>query len=134
MKQANLATGVKLQYVVDGPQDGIPMIFLHGITDSGHSWSSTAPFLSDSYRTYILDQRGHGVSEKPLYGYSMAQFAEDVIAFMDKLGIEQAVIVGDSMGSQQCPAVTTETSYTPQMAAVLRPRAPLSRSGSKRCR
>ncbi len=99
VKQVNLDTGVKLRYVVDGPRDGIPIVFLHGITDSSHSWSSTTPFLSDEYRTYALDQRGHGDSEKPLYGYSMAQFAEDAVAFMDKLGIEQAVIVGHSMGS-----------------------------------
>jgi pimeloyl-ACP methyl ester carboxylesterase len=99
IKRVNLATGVKLQYVVEGPRDGMPMIFLHGVTDSSHSWSSTTPFLSDRYRTYVLDQRGHGDSEKPFYGYSMSQFAEDVIAFADKLGIERAVIVGHSMGS-----------------------------------
>ena len=99
VKQVNLATGVKLRYVVDGPRDGMPILFLHGVTDSSHSWSSTTPFLSDHYRTYALDQRGHGDSERPLYGYSMAQFAEDAIAFMDELGIEQAVIVGHSMGS-----------------------------------
>ena len=98
-KQVNLPTGVKLRYVVEGPRDGMPIIFLHGVTDSSHSWSSTTPFLSGDYRTYALDQRGHGDSERPLFGYSMAQFAEDVIAFMDKLGIEQAVIVGHSMGS-----------------------------------
>ncbi len=99
VKQVNLPTGVKLQYVVDGPRDGMPIIFLHGITDSSHSWSSTTPFLSGLYRTYVLSQRGHGDSEKPLYGYSMAQFAEDAVAFMDRLGIDRAVIVGHSMGS-----------------------------------
>ncbi|MCP3909464.1 MAG: alpha/beta hydrolase, partial [Actinomycetia bacterium] len=99
VKQVNLATGVKLRYVVEGPSSAMPIIFLHGITDSSHSWSSTTPFLSDLYRTYALDQRGHGDSGRPLYGYSMAQFAEDAVAFMDKLGIEQAVIVGHSMGS-----------------------------------
>lgn len=98
-KQVNLATGVKLRYVVEGPRDGMPILFLHGVTDSSHSWSSTTPFLSDSYRTYALDQRGHGDSERPFYGYSMAQFAEDAVAFMDKLGIERAVVVGHSMGS-----------------------------------
>ncbi len=99
VKQVNLPTGVKLRYVVSGPRDGLPIVFLHGITDSSHSWSSTTPFLSGDYRTYVLDQRGHGDSERPLHGYSMAQYAEDVIAFMDKLDIEQAVIVGHSMGS-----------------------------------
>lgn len=98
-KQVNLPTGVKLRYVVDGPGDGMPIVFLHGVTDSNHSWSSTFPFLSDDYRVYVLDQRGHGDSQKPDYGYSMAQYAEDVIAFMNKRSIEQAVLVGHSMGS-----------------------------------
>lgn len=98
-KQVNLPTGVKLHYVVDGPKDGPPIVFLHGVTDSSFSWSSVTPFLSDTYRTYALDQRGHGDSERPSGGYTAAQFAEDAIAFMDALGIEQAVVVGHSMGS-----------------------------------
>lgn len=98
-KQVNLPTGVKLRYMVDGPRNATPVLFLHGITDSSHSWSSTIPFLSDTYRTYALDQRGHGDSERPCFGYSMAQFAEDAVAFMDKKGIDQAVVVGHSMGS-----------------------------------
>ena len=98
-KLVPLPTGVKLRYVVAGPEDGPPILFLHGVTDSSHSWSSTTPFLADDYRTYALDQRGHGDSERPLYGYSMAQYAEDVVAFMDRLGIEQATLVGHSMGS-----------------------------------
>ena len=98
-KQVNLATGVKLRYMVDGVPGATPILFLHGITDSSHSWSSTTPFLSDTYRTYALDQRGHGDSERPLFGYSMAQFAEDAVAFMDEMGIDQAVVVGHSMGS-----------------------------------
>ena len=98
-KQVNLSTGVKLRYVVEGPRDGQPILFLHGVTDSSHSWSSTTPWLTDHYRTYALDQRGHGDSERPLGGYSMAQFAEDAVAFMDELDIEQAAVVGHSMGS-----------------------------------
>jgi pimeloyl-ACP methyl ester carboxylesterase len=95
----NLETGVKLRYVDTGPRNGQPIIFLHGATDSSHSWSMTTPFLSDSYRILALDQRGHGDSEKPLFGYNIAQYADDVIAFMNKLRIQQAVIVGHSMGS-----------------------------------
>ena len=99
VKKVNLETGVKLQYVELGPRDAPAIIFLHGATDSSHSWSATTPFLSDGYRTLALDQRGHGDSEKPAFGYSIAQYADDVIAFMDKLRIRQAVLVGHSMGS-----------------------------------
>ena len=98
-RTVNLETGIKLRYVDTGPRNGQPIIFLHGATDSSHSWSMTTPFLSDSYRILALDQRGHGASEKPTFGYSVAQYADDVVAFMDKLRLQQAVIVGHSMGS-----------------------------------
>ncbi|MBL8251165.1 MAG: alpha/beta hydrolase, partial [Candidatus Competibacter sp.] len=98
-KKVNLPTGVKLNYVDTGPRDAPVIIFLHGATDSSHSWSAVTPLLSDAYRTLALDQRGHGDSDKPAYGYSIAQYADDVIAFMDKLRIQQAVLVGHSMGS-----------------------------------
>lgn len=98
-RQVPLSTGVNLRVVVDGPQDGTPIIFLHGYTDSSHSWSSTTPWLADTYRTYVPDQRGHGDSDRPGHGYTVAQYAEDVIAMMDQLQIQQAVIVGHSMGS-----------------------------------
>ncbi|MBL8259307.1 MAG: alpha/beta hydrolase [Candidatus Competibacteraceae bacterium] len=98
-KKVNLPTGVKLNYVDTGARDAPAIIFLHGATDSSHSWSAVTPFLSDSYRALALDQRGHGDSDKPAYGYSVAHYADDVIAFMDKLRIRQAVLVGHSMGS-----------------------------------
>ncbi len=99
-KRTRLPTGVKIKFVVDGPRHGPPIIFLHGYTDSSHSWSSTSPHLADTYRTYALDQRGHGDSEKPRYGgYSMTHYADDVIAFMNQRRIEETVLVGHSMGS-----------------------------------
>ncbi len=98
-KEITLNTGFTMRYIEYGPADGDVIIFLHGITDSSHSWDSTAPFLSDTYHTYLLDQRGHGDSEQVTIGYTIPQFGEDVIAFMDALGIEKANIVGHSMGS-----------------------------------
>jgi alpha-beta hydrolase superfamily lysophospholipase len=82
VKNVKLTTGIKLQYVDNGPPHSQAIIFLHGATDSSHSWSATTPFLSDSFRTFALDQRGHGDSDKPAFGYSISQYAEDVIAFM----------------------------------------------------
>ena len=98
-KQANLATGVKLSYVESGVKDAPVIIFLHGATDSSHSWSSTTPYLENQYHIYALDQRGHGDSDKPAHGYTVPQMAEDVIAFMDHEKVNKAVIVGHSMGS-----------------------------------
>ena len=100
VQRIHLRSRVQIQYVVDGPRNAPPIIFLHGYTDSSHSWSAVTPHLAGDYRTYALDQRGHGESEKPQYGgYSMTHYADDVIAFMDKRSIDKAVLVGHSMGS-----------------------------------
>jgi hypothetical protein len=51
----------------------------------------------DNY--YLLELRGFGDSERPGWGYTIPQFAEDVVAFRDALKIQKAVLVGHSMGS-----------------------------------
>jgi rifampin ADP-ribosylating transferase len=45
-----------------------------------------------------MDQRGHGDADKPKVGYSLEDFAEDIVAFMDAVGIPSAVLVGSSSG------------------------------------
>jgi pimeloyl-ACP methyl ester carboxylesterase/tetratricopeptide (TPR) repeat protein len=95
----SLKTGVRLHYAVQGNPKGQPVIMLHGYTDSWFSFSKLLPLLDSRYRVYILDQRGHGNSDRSPNGYSMRGFGKDVIAFMDEKGIDQATVVGHSMGS-----------------------------------
>lgn len=94
-----LKTGVRLRYAEQGGSSGHPIIMLHGYTDSWFSFSRVLPLIDSKYRVLVLDQRGHGDSERPAFGYAMSQFAADVLAFMDALGLKQATIVGHSMGS-----------------------------------
>jgi pimeloyl-ACP methyl ester carboxylesterase len=94
-----LATGVRMEYVEQGPRDGVPMIFLHGVTDSWRSFERVLPLLPPSIRAFAISQRGHGESSRPAGGYQFTDFSEDLRAFMDALGLPTAVIVGHSMGS-----------------------------------
>ena len=55
--------------------------------------------MDPNHRIYVLDQRGHGDSDRPASGYEMPDLANDVLAFMDAKGIKRATIVGHSMGS-----------------------------------
>lgn len=96
---ALLKTGVRLRYAYQGDAGGEPIILLHGYTDSWLSYSAVLPLLDKKYRVYILDQRGHGESDRPVGGYALRQFADDVLAFMDHMKIKQATIVGHSLGS-----------------------------------
>lgn len=103
-----LKTGVRLRYAYQGDPNGIPVILLHGYTDSWFSFSQVLPLLDQKYRVYTLDQRGHGESDRPAGGYAMQQFAADVVAFMDAMKIKQATIVGHSMGSFVAQHVAAE--------------------------
>jgi pimeloyl-ACP methyl ester carboxylesterase len=94
-----LKTGLRLRYAEQGNEDGLPIILLHGYSDSSFSYSRVMPLMSEKYRVFALDQRGHGDSDKPLNGYTFADFAADVLAFMDAKNFKKAVIVGHSMGS-----------------------------------
>lgn len=94
-----LSDGTRLQYVEQGDANGVPVILLHGYTDSWRSYERVLPHLPQSLRVFAVTQRGHGDSSKPDGDYESRVFAGDIAAFMDILGIERAVIVGHSMGS-----------------------------------
>lgn len=94
-----LSTGVRLRYAEQGDPAGPAAILLHGVTDSWYSWSRVLPHLSPAYRVFALDQRGHGDSDRPEEGYAVDDFAADVLAFMDAVGLATATLVGHSMGS-----------------------------------
>ncbi len=98
-KFADLSTGVRLAYIEQGPRDGLPVVMLHGISDTHRSFDLVRPLLPPSWRVFAVTERGHGLSDKPETGYAMADFAADVAAFMDVAGVERAVIVGHSMSS-----------------------------------
>lgn len=95
----SLPTGVRLEYVEQAPSDGVPVIFLHGVTDSWRSFEPVLRRLPGSIRAFAISQRGHGESSKPQTGYRYADFSGDVRAFMDAMALPRAVIVGHSMGA-----------------------------------
>lgn len=99
LERVALSTGVTLSYRVQGNPQGKPVIFIHGYTDSHRSFDLNLPRFPRSFRSYALDLRGHGDSDKPACCYEQGDFAADVVAFMDALGLERASLVGHSMGS-----------------------------------
>jgi pimeloyl-ACP methyl ester carboxylesterase len=90
--------GGALEYAEQGT--GLPVVFLHGYTDSWRSFGSVLPHLPRGLRAIALSQRGHGDSYRPASGYRARHFAGDVAAVLDALAIDRAVIVGHSMGTQ----------------------------------
>jgi pimeloyl-ACP methyl ester carboxylesterase len=83
-----LATGLQVRYAEQGNPTGAAIIFLHAYADSWFSYSRVLPLLPPEYHAFAFDQRGHGDSDKPGCCYTADDFAADVDAFMDGVGIE----------------------------------------------
>ncbi len=98
IKHSELPNKVTLQYAEQGEKSGIPIIFLHGLSDSWCSFERVLPNLPESVHSFALTLRGHGDSSHPEDGYRFRDFATDVESFMDLNNIESAVIVAHSMG------------------------------------
>ena len=97
---AQLRTGLRVHYAEYGDPGGEALILLHGYTDSWYSYSRLLPLLApERYHAFAVSQRGHGDSERPAGGYAPDDFAADVVAFMDAVGVARATLVGHSMGS-----------------------------------
>jgi non-heme chloroperoxidase len=93
-----LSTGLRVHYAEQGDREGEAIVFLHAYVDSWFSYSRVLPLLSPSYHAFAPDQRGHGDSDKPQCCYTTDDFAADVDAFMEAVGVEKATLVGDSSG------------------------------------
>ena len=95
---AHLSTGLRLHYAEQGDREEEAIIFLHAYADSWFSYGRVLPLLSPAYQAFALDQRGHGDSDKPECCYAADDYAADVDAFMEAVGIDEATLVGDSSG------------------------------------
>ncbi len=98
IRAVQLPNLVSLPYAEQGDQSGTPLILLHGYADSWRSFDRLLPHLPESIHAFAITQRGHGDASRPSEGYSTYDFAGDLVAFMDKLNINNAVIAGGSSG------------------------------------
>ncbi|HEX5669350.1 MAG TPA: alpha/beta hydrolase [Chitinophagaceae bacterium] len=98
LKRIALSSGVELEYMETGKPGGIPIIFLHGICDSWHSFEEVLKILPSGFHGFAISQRGHGDSESPPTGYTPRDFASDIAAFIKQKKLGTAIVVGHSMG------------------------------------
>src|ERR1700752_3440813 len=85
---------VSLDFIVQGRRLGIPVVLLHGYTDSRRSYDRVLARLPASVNAIAVTQRGHGDSDRPASGYSPYDFAGDIVALLDKLHLQQAILLG----------------------------------------
>lgn len=103
-----LSTGVTLPYVEQGDPGGVPLILLHGYSDSWRSWELVLERLPQRIRAFAVTQRGHGEADRPATGYAPQDYASDVAAFLDAMNVEAAVIAGHSGGSYSAQQVAID--------------------------
>lgn len=93
--------GITLHVVQAGPEDGPPVILLHGFPEYWHGWHHQIDFLAaQGYRVWAPDQRGYNLSDKPqgVAAYNLESLAADVIGLVKAMGQESVFLAGHDWG------------------------------------
>ncbi len=88
--------GADVNYVELG--EGEPILFVHGISGAWQNWLENLPHFARGHRAIALDLPGFGASPMPSWEIDMPAYGRLLHDFCEKLGIEGATIVGNSMG------------------------------------
>ena len=98
MPFAIAADGTRIHYEVTGITKRAPVLLVQGLGGEKNSWNLQRAALALRHRTIAFDNRGAGRSDKPDGKYNLEEMADDAIAVLDAAGIENAHVVGLSMG------------------------------------
>ena len=92
--------GMQAHFRDEGPRDDPqPIVLLHGTSASLHTWDGWTDALKAQHRVIRMDLPGFGLTgPMPDDNYQLSRYVDFVIALMDKLGVQQAVLAGNSFG------------------------------------
>ena len=90
--------GVELNVEIDGPQDGIPVVLLHGVSGSVRTYDWLPAEITAGRWIIRVDLRGHGASGHAPGRYLIEHYGEDVAAILRDVVGRPAVLVGHSLG------------------------------------
>ena len=94
------ANGISFNCEIDGPEGAPWIIFSNSLITNLSMWDDQAAALKNEFRVLRYDQRGHGGTDAPSGKYTFATLTDDVIALMDALKINKAVIAGFDWGAR----------------------------------
>jgi|GEM_PF-1073652 len=94
--------GLRIHYLesVGQAPDGLPVVLVHGLALSGRYMIPTAEPLARTHRVYVPDFPGFGDSDKPERVLSVSGLADALAAWMEAVGLENALLLGNSFGCQ----------------------------------
>lgn len=90
------------------------VVLLHGLASNCRFWDLAAPLLTRNFTVLALDQRGHGATGKPDSGYDFATIADDLLGFLQVIGVERPLIVGHSWGGNVALELATRHPSVPR--------------------
>jgi len=93
---------LQFHVVTAGPEDGEPILLLHGFPEFWYGWHNQIPYLAEQgYRVIVPDQRGYNLSDKPegVEAYAIDLLAADAVGLMNTLGYDQFNLVGHDWGA-----------------------------------
>ncbi len=93
------AGGLRVHVAEAGDAGADPVVMLHGWPQHWWCWRKLIPPLAERYRVICPDLRGHGWSDAPEDGYGKQQFATDLLATLDALGLDRVRLVGHDWGA-----------------------------------
>lgn len=92
--------GIRSHYYHAKPAPGKPvMVMVHGYTDIGLSWTTLTLKLQDAYDIYMIDARGHGLTDPPTALDNGETMIKDVVDFVKFMKFDKPILIGHSMGA-----------------------------------
>lgn len=113
-----IASGVDVHLRDEGPRDGQPIVLLHGSNADLYTWRPWVEELEATHRVISFDQVGHGLTgPDPVHDYSRANFTADIAEVLDALGVEKAIVAGNSMGGKH--ALSFAVTYPERVSGLI---------------
>jgi esterase len=120
---------------LDWKGTGTPILFLHGGGLTAHTWDCVAAMLRERFRCVALDQRGHGDSEwSPVIDYRVASHVGDIEGFIEAMGLQNPILVGQSMGGMNSIAYAIRHSEKMRAMVIVDVAPEISAPGADRIR
>jgi 2-hydroxy-6-oxonona-2,4-dienedioate hydrolase len=92
------AAGHRTRYLHAGDASKPALLMLHGVTGHAEAYSRNLRTHSEHFSCWAIDFIGHGYSAKPQYPLEIEHYIEQVLGFMDSIGVEKAYFTGESLG------------------------------------
>ncbi len=124
---------IKTHVLLSGPDDGTPVLFIHGNASSATYWEEIMLMLPAGYRGIAPDLRGYGDTEDKLIDATrgMDDWLDDLLALLDALDVDKTHVIGHSMGGTLVFGLVSVAPSRVLSGTVVNPGSPYGFGGSK---